>query len=244
MSQISALAAPRYWGYHLVVIAALVAAGWLGLWQLHGYQERREAEARDLTQVAPVALTDVIGPDDAFPGQYVGQPVSVQGTWVPDATVYVSGRAHDGEEGYWVVDPLLVGESVLPTVRGWAAQTADVPPVLGLPSWWAGCSRRKVRERPTTTRTTTCCRSYGWPTWHSGSTRTCTAPTWSPETPAGSRPGAGRPRAAAGRGPADRAAQPPLCDRVVVLRSVRGVRVVAMGQGGEPAAAQTGRSSG
>jgi len=64
---------PRYWGYHLVVVVALVAAGLLGLWQYHGWQERRTAEARDLTQVAPIPLADAIGPDDPFPGEYVGQ---------------------------------------------------------------------------------------------------------------------------------------------------------------------------
>ena len=100
---------PRYWGYHLVVVVALVAAGLLGLWQYHGWQERRAAEARDLTQVAPIPLADAIGPDDPFPGEYVGQPVEVVGTWVPGSTVYVSGREHEGREGYWVVDAVRVG---------------------------------------------------------------------------------------------------------------------------------------
>ena len=63
---------PRYWGYHLVVVVALVAAGLLGPWQYHGWQERRTAEVRDLTQVAPIPLADAIGPDDPFPGEYVG----------------------------------------------------------------------------------------------------------------------------------------------------------------------------
>ena len=122
---------PRYWGYHLVVAVALVAAGLLGLWQYHGWQERRDAEARDLTQVAPIPLADAIGPDDPFPGRYVGQPVEVSGLWVPDATVFVSGREHDGQKGYWVVDPLQVGDSLLPTVRGWSASIDDVPPASG-----------------------------------------------------------------------------------------------------------------
>jgi cytochrome oxidase assembly protein ShyY1 len=122
------LAEPRYWGYHLVVVVALVAAGLLGLWQFHGWQERRAAEARDLTEVAPVPLADVIGPDDPFPGDRVGQPVVVEGAWVPDATVFVSGREHDGVGGYWVVDPVRVGTSLVPVVRGWAAEPDAVPP--------------------------------------------------------------------------------------------------------------------
>ena len=62
-------------------MVALVAAGLLGLWQYHGWQDRRDAEARDLTQVAPIPLADAIGPDDPFPGTLVGQPVEVHGTW-------------------------------------------------------------------------------------------------------------------------------------------------------------------
>ncbi len=138
MASIRALAAPRYWGYHLVVVAALVAAGWLGLWQYDGWLERRAAEARDLTLVEPIALADAIGPDDAFPGRLVGQPVQVDGEWVPDATVYVQGREHDGADGYWVVDPVRVGGSLLPTVRGWTPEPAGVPPVsgpVGLVGW-------------------------------------------------------------------------------------------------------------
>ena len=50
----------------------------------------------------------MIGPDDPFPGTKVGQPVVLDGTWVPGGTVYVSGREHDGHEGYWVVTPLAI----------------------------------------------------------------------------------------------------------------------------------------
>jgi cytochrome oxidase assembly protein ShyY1 len=120
VSAVRALAAPRYWGYHLVVVVALVAAGWLGLWQYHGWQERRAAEARDLTEVAPIPLDDAIGPDDPFPAEYAGQPVEVHGTYV-GSTFWVSGRRQEGRDGYWVVDPVRVGSSVLPVVRGWEA---------------------------------------------------------------------------------------------------------------------------
>jgi cytochrome oxidase assembly protein ShyY1 len=117
---VTTLLALRYWGYHLVVVLALVAASWLGLWQYDGWQERREAAARDLTQAQPIPLADAIGPDDPFPARYVGQPVEVQGRYFGN-TLWVSGRPHDGQDGYWVVDPVLVGSSVLPVVRGWEA---------------------------------------------------------------------------------------------------------------------------
>jgi cytochrome oxidase assembly protein ShyY1 len=71
-----------------------------------------------------------MGPDDPFPGTKVGQPVTVAGTWVPDGTVYVSGRERDGQDGYWVVTPLAVGgpdAPALPVVRGWVADPDEAP---------------------------------------------------------------------------------------------------------------------
>ena len=118
---------PRYWGYHAVVVVAVVVAGLLGLWQYHGWQDRRADAARDLTNVDTIPLADAIGPDDPFPGEYVGQPVEVRGTWVPDATVMVSGREHDGRDGYWVVDFADIDGSLLPVVRGWAGPEAVLP---------------------------------------------------------------------------------------------------------------------
>jgi surfeit locus 1 family protein len=125
------LIAPRSWPAHFLVLAALVAAGWLGIWQYHGWQDRRDAESRDLTNAAPLPLADVIGPDDPFPGRYVGQPVDVRGTWVPRATVTVTGRTHEGREGYWVVDFADVDGSLLPVVRGWADPEAPLPALSG-----------------------------------------------------------------------------------------------------------------
>ena len=64
----------------------------------------------------------MIGPDDPFPGEDVGRPVAVEGTWVPDGTVFVSGRELDGQDGYWMVTPLAVTaatDPALPIVLGW-----------------------------------------------------------------------------------------------------------------------------
>ena len=121
------LLAPRSWPAHLLVVAALVAAGWLGLWQYHGWQDRRDAAARDLTNTAPIPLADVIGPDDPFPASAVGQPVEVRGTWSPDSRVTITGRSHDGRDGLWLVDFLDVNGSLLPVVRGWTPSPVMTP---------------------------------------------------------------------------------------------------------------------
>ncbi len=125
------LLSPRYWGAHLLALVAVGLAVGLGGWQYDAWQERRAAEAEDLTQQQPVPLDEAIGPDDPFPGDRVGQPVVVEGSWLPDATVLVSGREHDGRDGYWVVTPVATdgsGGPALPVVRGWTASPDDVPP--------------------------------------------------------------------------------------------------------------------
>jgi surfeit locus 1 family protein len=130
---VPAVLAPRLWAGHLLALVLTAAAVLLGVWQLDAWQTRRADEARDLTRAEPVALAEVIGPDDPFPGRSVGQPVDLDGTWVPEGTVFVSGREHEGDEGYWMVTPLAIGgpdEAALPVVLGWVADpdTAPAPP--------------------------------------------------------------------------------------------------------------------
>jgi surfeit locus 1 family protein len=122
--------APRWWGAHLLALVLVGTAVALGVWQYDAWQAHRTAEAADITHAAPLPVTEVLGPDDPFPGDRVGQPVTVSGTWVPGGTVYVSGRARDGVDGYWVVTPLAVdgGDgSALPIVRGWVADPDQAP---------------------------------------------------------------------------------------------------------------------
>jgi surfeit locus 1 family protein len=127
---VSSKLAPRLWGAHLLALVLVGAATTLGLWQYDAWQAHRHAQAADLTDAAPMPLADVMGPDDPFPGNRIGQPVTVSGTWVPGGTVYVSGRQHEGTDGYWVVTPLAVGDAgraALPVVRGWVTDLDDVP---------------------------------------------------------------------------------------------------------------------
>ncbi len=124
---------PRFWPVHLAALGLLIAAVMLGLWQIDAWQGKREAEARDLTLVDQLPLGDVLGPDDPFPGQYVGQPVSLTGEWLPESTFLVSGRERGDVDGYWVVTPIAVDgtESAIPVVRGWSAEP---PRQLAAPS--------------------------------------------------------------------------------------------------------------
>lgn len=131
----------RLWWGHLLVLVAIVAATLLGFWQVDAWKSHRDAEARDLTQVDPVPLAEVMGPDDAFPGDSVGQPVTITGSWL-GVTVYVEDREHDGTDGYWSVGLVgLDGGSAIPVVRGWVetpprrmSTLPDVDPV-GMVGW-------------------------------------------------------------------------------------------------------------
>jgi surfeit locus 1 family protein len=121
---------PRFWAFHLLALVLVGAAGWLGLWQYDAWQLRRTAEAEDVTRLEPAgALRDLMGPDDPFPAGKVGHPVVLSGRWVPDGSLYVSGREEDGVDGYWAVTPLRVGpgDAAIMVVRGWTATLDDVP---------------------------------------------------------------------------------------------------------------------
>jgi surfeit locus 1 family protein len=110
------------------MVAAVAVAVLLGLWQLHVWEAARAAEARDLSQAKPLPLSKVMTGDSPFPGQYLGQPVRFTGEWLGEGTLYVSDRALNGKRGYWVMTPVLVGDSAIPVVRGWSSSPeASVP---------------------------------------------------------------------------------------------------------------------
>lgn len=123
--------APRFWGGHLLALVLVSIAAGLGLWQYDAWQAHRAAEALDLTEADPMPLVEVMGNDDPFPGNRVGQPVSIAGTWVPGGTVYISGREHSDRDGFWMVTPLAVGDAdapAVPVVLGWLPDADAAPP--------------------------------------------------------------------------------------------------------------------
>jgi surfeit locus 1 family protein len=125
---VSAALAPRYWGVHLLMVAAVVATVLLGRWQFDVWRDHRADSSTSVTRESPVALDDVLGPDDAFPAGGVGRPVVVEGRWDPAHTVLVSGKERAGRTGYWVVTPVVTGSgSAVPVVRGWAEEPGQAP---------------------------------------------------------------------------------------------------------------------
>jgi cytochrome oxidase assembly protein ShyY1 len=144
---LGAVAAPRLLPLHLLGLVATVAAVLLGLWQVEAWQAQREAEARDLTSLAPVPLVEVLDSDQPFPSAAVGRPVQVTGQWLPESSFFVTGRDLDGREGLWAITPVAVCDDpsacpsapALLVVRGWTADadTAPEPPdgTVALTGW-------------------------------------------------------------------------------------------------------------
>ena len=120
--RVRALLTPRFWAAHLLMVVAVAATILLGIWQYHAWEAGRDADARDISDAKPLPLDQVMSGDDSFPGEYLGQPVTFSGTWLPEGTLYVADRDLDGKRGYWVMTPVLVGDSAMPVVRGWSAQ--------------------------------------------------------------------------------------------------------------------------
>lgn len=115
---------------HLLGAVAVGVALTAGVWQYTAWEDRRAAEARDLTSAAPRALDAVMDGDDPFPGELVGLPVRLEGTWRPAETFFVAEREEGGRVGHWLVTPVDVAgnDSAIPVVRGWVADPTDPAP--------------------------------------------------------------------------------------------------------------------
>ena len=103
------LLAPRYWGAHLLAVVGGGGGGGargLAVRRVAGAAGRRGARPDPAPSRSP--LDDAIGPDDPFPGDQVGQPVISRAPGSRTAPCCVSGREHDGRDGYWVVTPVAV----------------------------------------------------------------------------------------------------------------------------------------
>ena len=130
------LTRPSMFLLHVPAAVAVVVAVLLGNWQLGAWQMHREDDAAKLADADPRPLEDVLGPDAPFPGDAVGRPVLMQGEWLSEATVLVADREHEGEEGFWLVVPLVTCGSTgsgceepaaMPVAVGWTPTVAGAP---------------------------------------------------------------------------------------------------------------------
>ena len=118
---------PRWLGLFALLVLVVVTFTQLGLWQLHVAQDKGLAEALQTAREARPALIDtVVRPHEAFPNPQSNRAVTAIGEYVAGDQFLVGPRRLEGRTGYWVVTPLVVGETGarLAVVRGFVTDPA------------------------------------------------------------------------------------------------------------------------
>lgn len=118
------LLTPRWIVLHLLVLTAVVVMINLGFWQLRRLDEkqaRNEAiEAR--SAAAPVPIDELTRPDAplAVGDELEFTAVVATGTYDPDGQALLRSRDLEGDPGFWVLTPLVLGDGTAVVVnRGW-----------------------------------------------------------------------------------------------------------------------------
>lgn len=123
---------PGMLGWHIFAVIVVGVCVFAGFWQL-GVYDSQQTEEREANAARPaVAMADVWGPDDPIRASLLDRKVTFDGTFA-DAhdQAWVSGKNHDGREGYWLLAPVHVngGDTALLVVRGWAFDAGELPDV-------------------------------------------------------------------------------------------------------------------
>lgn len=117
---------PRMLALLALFLLAAVVCGRLGAWQLDRARERGEQAAEraaaQAAQAEPVALADVLAPQEQLTQDALGQRVEASGVYVAGTGLVVPDQVWEGREGSLLVAALRVdGGAILPVARGWVA---------------------------------------------------------------------------------------------------------------------------
>jgi cytochrome oxidase assembly protein ShyY1 len=123
------LFAPKWIGFHLLVVVGIVTMINLGFWQLRRLDDRQAfnatVEARYDAAPEPV---DVVLADGVDPADVEWLPVIATGTYLDDETIRVVNRSQNGRAGDNVVVPLRLADGRLLLVnRGFIPLGFDAP---------------------------------------------------------------------------------------------------------------------
>lgn len=111
----------------VVAAAATAAMTWMGFWQLSLFDTRQHEDAVAMLRRDPVPLSQAIGPDQAFPGDGVGRPVTFSGTYAVDDTFVVQRPTARPT----VVTPLRTASGSLMFVQRGFGDDLDTPTPRG-----------------------------------------------------------------------------------------------------------------
>ena len=128
------LLTPRWVGLTIVMLMAVVACVFLGLWQLGVAQDEGRKEAVSAAAALPRApLPDVATTHSAFKAEFSNRPVSATGTYAAELGFVGPDRRLGGRVGSWVVTPLTTPEGTVAVLRGFVdgTPTSAPPPPEG-----------------------------------------------------------------------------------------------------------------
>ncbi len=121
---------PKWIGFHLLVIAAIVTMINLGLWQLRRLDQRQAFNAliEERYDAPPAPLDDLLTPG-VDPSDVEWRPVTTAGTYLTDELLLVANRSQGGRAGLNVVVPLRLDDGrILLVNRGFIPLTEQTPP--------------------------------------------------------------------------------------------------------------------
>ena len=129
------LLTPRWLGGLALAVAAAMAMVFLGVWQLHRYEERTAINNRidAAASVQPRPLTSVLSPPTVAGrsgpgggGDVSWTKVTVSGRYDPANEIQVRGRTVNGDVGFEIVTPLVLSDGTAVLVdRGWIPPAGD-----------------------------------------------------------------------------------------------------------------------
>ena len=104
----------------MALVTALAAS--LGQWQLRRADEKRAQQS--ILERAAQAGPRTLDGTRLIPEQVIGRLVQVQGRFIPDDTIYIDNRTHQGVAGFYVLSPVKIKDSSLHVLvlRGWIAR--------------------------------------------------------------------------------------------------------------------------
>ena len=121
---------PKWIGFHLLVIAAIITMINLGFWQLRRLDQRQAFNAliEERYDAPPVPLDDLLTTGvDAEDVEW--RPVTTTGTYLPDELLLIANRSQGGRAGLNVVVPLRLDDGrILLVNRGFIPLTQETPP--------------------------------------------------------------------------------------------------------------------
>lgn len=124
MRSLRFLLSRRWLLFALIVVVLCYATWWLGEWQFHRLDDRKQRNA--IVQAnedrAPAAVEDVLAPGGTVDDADEWRVVTATGTYDVEDTVIVRYRTRDGDSGVDAVVPLVTQDGTALLVdRGWMA---------------------------------------------------------------------------------------------------------------------------